>query len=51
MATGVIASDLANPDFVKFAESFGAEASGSQTPDELRARAAARPSRAVTDRP
>ena len=33
----VIASDLANPDFVKFAESFGAAAERARTPDELRA--------------
>ncbi len=33
----LIASDLANPDFVKFAESFGAAAERVRTPDELRA--------------
>jgi acetolactate synthase-1/2/3 large subunit len=33
----VIASDLANPDFVKFAESFGAAAERVRSPDELRA--------------
>jgi acetolactate synthase-1/2/3 large subunit len=33
----VIASDLANPDFVRFAESFGAAAERARTPDELRA--------------
>jgi acetolactate synthase I/II/III large subunit len=33
----LIASDLANPDFVKFAESFGAAAERARTPDELRA--------------
>jgi acetolactate synthase-1/2/3 large subunit len=32
----VIASDLANPDFVKFAESFGAVALRARDPDELR---------------
>ena len=32
----VIASDLANPDFVKFGESFGAEAERARTPQELR---------------
>ncbi len=32
----LIASDLANPDFVKFAESFGAAAERVRTPDELR---------------
>lgn len=32
----VIASDLANPDFVKFAESFGAAAERVRSPDELR---------------
>jgi acetolactate synthase-1/2/3 large subunit len=32
----VIASDLANPDFVKFAESFGAAAERIRSPDELR---------------
>lgn len=30
-----IACDLANPDFVRFAESFGAEAERVETPDEL----------------
>ena len=38
----LIASDLANPDFVKFAESFGAAAERVRTPEELRARAQAR---------
>ena len=33
----VIASDLANPDFVQFAESFGAAAERARTPEELRA--------------
>ena len=33
----VIASDLANPDFVKFADSFGAAAERARTPEELRA--------------
>jgi acetolactate synthase I/II/III large subunit len=33
----VIASDLANPDFVRFAESFGAAAERVRNPDELRA--------------
>jgi acetolactate synthase I/II/III large subunit len=33
----LIACDLANPDFVKFAESFGAAAERVRTPDELRA--------------
>jgi acetolactate synthase I/II/III large subunit len=32
----LIASDLANPDFVKFGESFGAAAERVRTPDELR---------------
>jgi acetolactate synthase-1/2/3 large subunit len=32
----VIASDLANPDFVKFAESFGAAGLRARGPDELR---------------
>ena len=32
----VIASDLANPDFVKFAESFGAAAERVRSPEELR---------------
>jgi acetolactate synthase I/II/III large subunit len=32
----LIASDLANPDFVKFAESFGAAAERVRTPDALR---------------
>ena len=32
----VIASDLANPDFVRFAESFGAAAERVRTPEELR---------------
>jgi acetolactate synthase-1/2/3 large subunit len=32
----LIASDLANPDFVKFAESFGAAAERVRTPQELR---------------
>ena len=33
----LIASDLANPDFVRFAESFGAHAQRARGPDELRA--------------
>jgi acetolactate synthase-1/2/3 large subunit len=33
----LIASDLANPDFVKFADSFGAAAERARTPQELRA--------------
>ena len=33
----LIASDLANPDFVKFAESFGAAAERRADPEELRA--------------
>jgi acetolactate synthase-1/2/3 large subunit len=33
----VIASDLANPDFVKFADSFGATAERARDPQELRA--------------
>jgi acetolactate synthase I/II/III large subunit len=33
----LIASDLANPDFVKFAESFGAAAERARTPQELAA--------------
>jgi acetolactate synthase-1/2/3 large subunit len=33
----LIASDLANPDFVKFADSFGAAAERARTPEELRA--------------
>lgn len=32
----LIASDLANPDFVRFAESFGAAGERARTPDELR---------------
>lgn len=32
----VIASDLVNPDFVRFAESFGAAAERARSPDELR---------------
>jgi acetolactate synthase-1/2/3 large subunit len=32
----LIACDLANPDFVKFAESFGAAAERARNPDELR---------------
>ena len=32
----LIASDLANPDFVRFAESFGAAAERAHNPDELR---------------
>jgi acetolactate synthase-1/2/3 large subunit len=32
----VIASDLTNPDFVRFAESFGAEAERAETPQALR---------------
>jgi acetolactate synthase I/II/III large subunit len=33
----VIASDLANPDFVRYAQSFGAEAERARSPKELRA--------------
>ncbi|MEA2813652.1 MAG: acetolactate synthase large subunit [Rhodospirillaceae bacterium] len=33
----LIASDLANPDFVKFAESFGAAGERARSPEELRA--------------
>ena len=33
----VIASDLANPDFVRYAQSFGAEAERARNPNELRA--------------
>lgn len=33
----LIACDLANPDFVRYAESFGAAAERAQTPEELRA--------------
>ena len=33
----LIACDLANPDFVRFAESFGAAAERARNPDELRA--------------
>ena len=33
----LIASDLANPDFVRFAESFGAAAERARTPQDLRA--------------
>ena len=33
----LIASDLANPDFVRFAESFGAAAERARNPQELRA--------------
>jgi acetolactate synthase-1/2/3 large subunit len=33
----LIASDLTNPDFVKFAESFGATGRRAHTPDELNA--------------
>jgi acetolactate synthase-1/2/3 large subunit len=33
----VIASDLANPDFVRYAQSFGAEAERVRNPQELRA--------------
>ncbi|HEY6702606.1 MAG TPA: thiamine pyrophosphate-dependent enzyme, partial [Xanthobacteraceae bacterium] len=32
----VIASDLANPDFVRYAQSFGADAERARNPDELR---------------
>ena len=46
----LIASDLANPDFVQFAESFGAAGERARTPEELRARVAARRSRAATGR-
>jgi acetolactate synthase-1/2/3 large subunit len=33
----VIASDLSNPDFVRYAESFGAEAERARNPKELAA--------------
>jgi len=33
----LIASDLANPDFVAFGKSFGAEAERVRTPEQLRA--------------
>jgi acetolactate synthase-1/2/3 large subunit len=33
----LIASDLANPDFVRYAQSFGAEAERARTPQQLRA--------------
>jgi acetolactate synthase-1/2/3 large subunit len=33
----LIASDLTNPDFVRYAESFGAAAERARTPEELRA--------------
>ncbi len=33
----LIASDLANPDFVRYAQSFGAEAERARSPQELRA--------------
>ena len=33
----LIASDLANPDFVRYAESFGAEAERARSPQQLRA--------------
>jgi acetolactate synthase-1/2/3 large subunit len=33
----LIASDLVNPNFVRFAESFGAAAERVETPDQLRA--------------
>jgi acetolactate synthase-1/2/3 large subunit len=33
----LIASDLANPDFVRYAESFGAAAERAHNPEELRA--------------
>ena len=49
----LIASDLANPDFVKFAESFGAAAERARSPQELRAALRARlrpPRRADPDR-
>src|SRR5437588_10705605 len=32
----IIASDLSNPDFVRFAESFGAAAERAKNPEELR---------------
>ena len=45
----LIACDLANPDFVKFAESFGATGRRARGPDELRvALRAANPARAPT---
>ena len=49
----LIASDLANPDFVDFAESFGAAGERARSPDELACGAAARlraPRRADPDR-
>ena len=48
----LIASDLANPDFVSFAESFGAAAERARNPEELARGAAARlcPPRADPDR-
>ena len=49
----LIASDLANPDFVRFAESFGAAAERARTPEELRAalrRGFKRPRRPDPDR-
>jgi len=33
----VIASDLTNPDFVRYAQSFGAEAERARSPQDLRA--------------
>ena len=48
-----IASDLTNPDFVKFAESFGAAAERVESPAQLRAALAARlqaPRRSDADR-
>ena len=33
----VIASDLTNPDFVRYAESFGAAAERARSPEEVRA--------------
>ena len=46
----LIASDLANPDFVKFAESFGAAGERARSPQMLRA-ALGGPSPAATGRP
>ena len=47
----LIASDLANPDFVRFAESFGAAGERARTPEELRGALQARASRGATGRP
>ena len=47
----LIASDLANPDFVAFAKSFGAEADARQRPGGIARRRCAAPSPAATARP